>query len=185
MTKSFQEVRPTPVTVIGWAWIVIGSVMLMSACGGLVMTLVSPINSSAADLTDVPFAVLWRNLQLLVCAQIVVAIVGVVSGKRFLALKASARTALELLSWLLLVSLVGFAMLWVTNALGMGNTGAAAQPVGEAVGNIEQVEPGGDSGFNINIIFAAMGVLMTLMYSVPVGLMIYHLRSAKVREAMG
>jgi hypothetical protein len=160
VTGAFEEKRPTPVTVIGWAWIIIGSLMLLSATGSLMMQFVTPMPDPSALGDDVPFAKIWRYFRVLLAGQVVFASAGVFAGIRFLRLEKWARTALEVASWVLLTGLVSFVIVWVSTVMGM----EAAQ------------------GFAF--VYIAVGIMSTLMYGVPIGLMIHHLRSKRVREAV-
>lgn len=165
MKKTFTEARPTAVTVIGWAWIILGAFMLLSAGMGLVMSLTVPPPDPALLDGEAPFAGIWRYFWLLATVQLGVAGLGVFAGLRLLALQSWARTALELLSWLAILALVGYAIFWVINSYAV--VGAEADELGFAR------------------VFAFAGVGVTMIYAVPVGFMIYHLRSAKVRAAVG
>jgi hypothetical protein len=162
MSKTFEEQRPTPVTVIGWAWIILGSFMLLSATGALITYFAGPKPDLSALPDDAPFAGLWRYFWVVAAGQVLLATLGVVAGRRFLKLEKWARGALELASWILLAGLLGFAILWVLN--------------------VNAMSAGAGDGFEIG--FMAAGVISTLIYGSPVAVMIYFLRSDRVRQAV-
>ncbi|WP_146157530.1 sodium/proton-translocating pyrophosphatase [Enhygromyxa salina] len=166
MPPTFQEPRPTPVTVIGWAWIVIGALMLVSATISFIASMAVGLPAPpppTAGTPELPFSSIWKWFPVLVAGQCVFSIVGIVAGRGFLALQARARTTLEILSWILCVLLIAFAVSWIANWAAVGSS---------------------DDPFGPGMIGAVMGVLICLMYGAPVGLMIYHLRSPKVRAAL-
>ena len=147
VSKTFEEPRPTPVTVIGWAWIILGSMMLLSASLALIMQIVAP-PPEVPD--DVPFAALWRYFAVFAVGQVMLSVFGIVAGLRFLKLERWARGALEAASWILLASLLGFVIFWVLN-------------VGALMGG----EDGAGAGFGA--VFIVVGVISTLFYATPVG----------------
>lgn len=163
VSKTFVEARPTPVTVIGWAWIILGGMMLLSASLALIMQIAAP-PPELPD--DVPFAWFWRNFAVFAVGQVVLSVFGIVAGRRLLKLERWARGALEVASWILLASVLGFLLFWVLNA-------------GALMGGEDGAEAGIEAVF-----FIVPGVVSTLMYAGPVGVMIYHLRSDRVRSAM-
>lgn len=88
----FVEKRPTCVTVIGWAWIVIGilgSLAAISAFGGGIADAALEFGYGAIVLT-------LAIVQIFVCA------LGAVSGVAFLKLRPWALRSLEGLTWVLL-----------------------------------------------------------------------------------
>lgn len=164
MAKLLQESRPTSVTVIGWAWIIIGGAMLLAASLGLVVTASNPAPIPAEDSSSpVPFAGMWAYIVPLAFVQLGVGVIGLVAGIRLLALEAWARTVLEVLSGLLILVLVSMALGWIRYFLSLG---------------------GDEAGESFGIMFPIVGVFMVGFYGAPLGLMIYHLRSDKLREAV-
>lgn len=157
--KTFVEARPTPVTVIGWAWVIVGGMMLLSASLVLIMQIVAPPPELAED---VPLAWFWRHFALFAVGQVAFSTFGIVAGRRFLKLERWARGALEVASWIVLGLVLSFLVVWVLNAGAM---------------------LGADDGIGAGVLIVP-GVISTLMYAGPVGVMIYHLRSERVRNAM-
>jgi hypothetical protein len=155
----YQEKRPTCVTVIGWAWIIIGGLMCLSATMALFSSVM--IGEMAKDEPDMPF--IFKIFPLLAIVQIGAAVLGLVSGINFLKLKAWARSVLEGLTWLLLVFILGFMVFWVFNW-------------------ISTTSSHGPSGFGM--MGAVMGVVITGIYGVPLGIMLKYLRGPKVKNAI-
>ena len=107
----YQEKRPTCVTVIGWAWIIIGGLSCLSAIMVLFMSLM--MGGMVHDHPDMPF--IFKIFPLLLIVQIGVAMLGLVAGINFLEFKAWSRDVLEGLSWISLIFLVGFMIYWLFN----------------------------------------------------------------------
>lgn len=157
----FQEQRPTCVTVIGWAWIVLGSLMVVSSimAGFVQLTMWDEFGRGGG--APFPFSM----LPLLIVVQLAVAVGGVVSGVAFLRLKAWARTVLEVLAWLLLVGLVAFTVVWMVNWIAMNDQMALR-----------------NSGFaSMGIV---MGIVVSVVYGGPLVVMLVYLRGPKVRGAL-
>jgi prepilin signal peptidase PulO-like enzyme (type II secretory pathway) len=117
----YQEKRPTCITVIGWAWIIIGGMMFFSA----IMALFSSVminqmsQSNPESLKNIP--AIFRYIRFIAIGQIGIAILGLVSGINFLKFKMWARNVLEVLSWLLLLFIVGFMIYWEYNWISMAS----------------------------------------------------------------
>jgi O-antigen ligase len=128
----YQEKRPTCVTVIGWAWIVVAILMCLSAVMALFASsmMLSQISSEQPDAAkNIP--TFFRFFPLLAVMQLCVAIFGIISGINFLKLKAWSRTALEILTWLTLLFVIGFMIFWVASWL-FGTTSSHA-PIGFSI----------------------------------------------------
>jgi len=155
----FQEKRPTCVTVIGWAWIIIGGLMCLSATMGLITsTLISSMSQNGANMPT-----MFRIFPLIAIIQIGVAVFSIVSGINFLKLKAWARNTLEAMTWLLLTFVLGFMVFWTFSWL-------------------SATSGRGPDGFGM--MGAIMGVVMTGIYGVPLGIMLVYLRGPKVKNAI-
>ncbi len=155
----YQEKRPTCVTVIGWAWIIIGGLMCLSAGMALFSTIM--ITTMMQEEQDAPL--IFYIFPLLAIVQIGIGSLGVVAGIQFLKLKAWARSALEVLTWLFLLFVLGFMVFWLI--IWVSITSAH----------------GADS---LGIMGAVMGVVMTGIYGIPLGIMLKYLRGSKVRNAV-
>jgi hypothetical protein len=155
----YQEKRPTCVTVIGWAWIILGGLMCLSAIMAFVSSIM--IGEMVKDSPDVPF--IFKIFPLLAIVQIGVAVLGLFSGINFLKLKAWSRNVLEGLTWLLLSFTLGFMVFWIFNWISMTSSH-------------------GSSGFGV--MGVVMGVVITGIYGVPLGIMLKYLRGPKVHNAI-
>jgi hypothetical protein len=155
----YEEKRPTCVTVIGWAWSILGGLMCLSAIFALFGSLM--MGEGVEGHGDVSF--IFRIFPVLAIVQMGVGVLGLVAGINFLKLRAWSRPVLEVLTWLMLVFVVGFMVFWVFNWLSITSEGAP-------------------SGFSI--MGGAMGVVITGIYGVPLGIMLRYLRGDKVRSAM-
>jgi hypothetical protein len=155
----FQEQRPTSVTVIGWAWIVMGTLMGISA----VFTLVGLVVWQDMGLTSDAMPLIFRLMPALAVLEGVVAAVGVVGGVGFLRLQARARLVLEVLTWLTLVAVIGFMVVWLVGWFSMSSS------------------PTPDS---FTILGGVMGGMITFLYGAPLVAMLVALRGPKVAAAM-
>lgn len=159
----YQEKRPTCITVIGWVWIILGGLMFFSA----IMALFSSFMIGQMSQSD-PEAIknmpaIFKFFPLIAIGQIGVAIIGFVSGINFLKLKIWARNVLEVLTWLFLIFLAGFMIFWAFNWFSI-------------------TSEHGSRGFDI--MGAVMGVVITGIYGVPLGIMVKYLRGDKVKNAI-
>jgi TRAP-type C4-dicarboxylate transport system permease small subunit len=102
-------------------------------------------------------------LTLLPFPQVFIGGYGLYSGINFLKLKAPSRNILEILTWLLLLLLVGFMVFWAFTWITMTS---------------------GHGPKNVSIMGAVMGVVTTGKYAVPLGIMLKFLRGDKVKNAM-
>ncbi len=114
---------------------------------------------------------MFDYLGLLCGLQLLVAIFVLVAAIQFLRLRAWARTALEVVTWLQLIYTVGFGLLWV---------GAWASIA-------SNLPAGGDlpiSAGALTAVGVAMGVGIALVFAVPCAVIIWVLRGEPVRRAM-
>jgi hypothetical protein len=155
----YQEKRPTCVTVIGWAWIIIGGLMCLSAIMAFISSVM--IGEMSQHRPGSPF--IFKIFPLLAIVQIGVAVLGLVSGINFLKHKAWARNVLEGLTWLLLSFTLGFMVFWIFNWISITS---------------------GDGFSGFGMMGAVMGVVITGIYGVPLGIMLKYLRGPKVRNAI-
>jgi len=155
----YQEKRPTCVTVIGWAWIIIGGLMLF----GSVMALIGSSMMTQLAQSDEPAPFFIKIFPSIAIIEMGFGILGIVSGIHFLKLKASARSALELLTWLLLILILGFMVFWFFNWLTF---------------------PSQNSPPGFRIMGIVMGVINTAIFAVPLIIMLKYLRGRKVKDAI-
>jgi hypothetical protein len=154
-----QEKRPTCVTVIGWAWIIIGSLMFISA----VISLFSLVMISGMARNDPEMPLTFKLFPVFAIIQIGAATLGIISGINFLKLKSWARNVLEVLTWILFIFILGFMIFWIFSWISMS-------------------PDDGPPGFETMGI--VMGVVITGIYVVPLGVMLKYLRGPKVKYAI-
>lgn len=156
--------RPTCVTVIGWFWIVVGGLTVLSGIMGLV---VMPLVLSRMRQTPFPSGVeipwVFRHLISLSLLQLVVAAVLITAGIQLLRLRPWARTVLEIAAWLSLAYILGLGAFMGINIWGFPAVGMPTQE---------------------KVIASVMGTIVIALYSGTFGLIIRFLRSRRVREAM-
>jgi len=140
-----STVLPTSVFVIGWAWILLGGFTCLT---GLAVLLVW--SQLAEEFEADPFLSFFP---LFAIGQVGVGLLGATSGVMFLRLRAWARTALEALTWLLLIAV---SLTWV---------GAATSV---------EIAP-----LELALILGMQG----LMFGLPLVLMLRYLRSSRIRRA--
>ena len=168
--------RPTGLTITAWLWIVMGVLMLFSGLMGAIAYFtighMGPLPEAPPDAPAV-FGVmtsLFEYFGLLVLAQAAVAIVAVSAGIALLQLRAWARMAIEVLSWLAFAYFVGFGVLWLVMWLAMtGDMPHGGEHMGAGM---------------IQVLGAAMGVVVTALFAVPLAIMIRYLRGAEARNAV-
>ena len=159
----YLEKRPTCVTVIGWAWIIIGGFMCLSAILGLFGSLMLGQMSKAEPAPDKAMSALLRFFPFMAIVQIIVAVFSIIAAISFLRLKSWSRNALEALTWLLLLFVVGFMVFWEVSWMTSTSSNAP-------------------TGFSM--IGAVMGVVISAIYVIPLGIMLKFLRGEKVRTAV-
>jgi hypothetical protein len=161
--------RPGLVTAIGWIFVALALLMILSAAGGLAVRSMmdeAVRRETLSHPAGVPL--LLRYFRLLCALQIVLAALLVVSAVQFLRLRAWARTVLEAAMWLGLTCVIGFGIFWVVNWLSMSGGFAAS----------------GEPPDAFTLFGAIMGSVVTLVFAVPCVIFIWLLRGAAVRQAM-
>ena len=171
-----QLARPTGVSVISWVWIVLGGFMGFSAIMALLASSFMPqVPSSAEFDSQMPASFglmmsVFRYFDLIALLQLAVAVLAVVAGTQLLKLRSWARTTLEALSWLSLLYVISFGVFWSLMWLTM--TGQL---------------PPGDAPFDprlFQVFGLVMGAFITLVFAVPLVIMIRYLRGTVVRDAV-
>ena len=157
--------RPTCVTVIGWAWIIIGELMCFSALMAVFAFLWTRqmMHARPDSGQDVPtiFPLIPLIVPAMACC---VGAVGLVSGIHFLKLRQWARSVLAILAGLLLLLVVGFGIFYIFALLRVTDEGAS--PGFEAMAVV-------------------VGILVTAHLGVPLGIMLKYLVGDRVKAAMG
>ena len=159
----YQEKRPTCITVIGWAWIILGGLMFFSAIMALFSSVMIRQRSQSEPEALKNMPAIFKFFPFIAIGQIGVALLGFISGINFLKLKIWARNVLEVLTWLLLLFIVGFMIFWVFSWILM-------------------TSGHGPQGFGI--MGAIMGIVITGIYGIPLGIMVKYLRGNKVKDAI-
>ncbi len=152
------ERRPKCISVIGWAWIIIGGMMIVSSVAAIVAFNTMTIPESRLNDSWV-----LRMIPVFIVLQVMFAASGLYSGVHFLRLKPWSRQVLEVQSWVLLMLLIAFAVYWQVDW--------------------QSTVPSHVQG-NRQISGAIMGGVMMLLYIVPLGIMIKTLRGDVVRVAL-
>jgi len=168
-----SRTRPTSVAVIGWVWVVLGTLMTFSALMGLAMwTLMREEWSQATSSTEggpaeVLFTRLFAWYPVLTSAQTVLSPFIVWSAVQFLRLRRWARMALEIVNWLALAYVIAFCIFFIYawNSLLSGSQGEAAPPPG------------------FGLIGTVGGLFNMAFFGFPLVLMLRYLRCQAVREA--
>lgn len=154
----YQEKRPTCVSVIGWAWIVIGVLMCLSSVFMLAMMMADDMLKEARDMSF-----LFYIFPLLAVVQVGAGILAIVSGINFLKLKSWSRIVLEVLTWIFLVVIIVYMVLWSL---------------------IWFLFPSGFHPTGFLIVLAIMAVVISGIYAVPLIIMLKYLRGPKVKNAL-
>lgn len=155
----FQEKRPTCVSVIGWVWIILGGLMCLSSAMAILSFAV--IGEMAHDDSDMPF--LFQIFPWIVAVQIIVAVIGLVAGVNFLKLKAWSRRILEILTWAMILFVIGFG-----GFLFFHIYSASSMQLSLGFGIMELI-----------FMIVVIGI-----YGVPLSIMLKYLRGEKVKSAM-
>ena len=175
---AVQKKRPTAVMVIGW--IFIAGAILMILSGGMGFAAFSFMQQLGEEmpptLEGAPFQfsvmeVIFQHFDLIAMVQVAFAIYILIASIQFLKLRRWARTALEVVSWLGLVYIVGFGIFWVASWLDI----TSSIPVTEGA-------PGPPPLFGI--FGAVMGSIVALVWAVPLVVIIIFLRGKTIKEAV-
>lgn len=168
--------RPASIPLIAWIWIASGVfVIVTSVVGtgnlsdlkGLLPAAGAPGNTPPLIRTieDLSAYFMWFTL-----IQVAMAVLAVVAGYCFLRLQAWARGALELLTWISLVTLV--------------TAGVFLVPVWMAISRLLVPAGSGVDAHRIAMTGAVAMVIAVFVAAVPLAAMIRSLRSRAVKEAM-
>lgn len=167
--------RPTGLTITAWVWIALGVFMILAAVmGGLAYSTMRQMEPGIPG-PGMPreFALMtfvFQNFGVLLVLQFAIAVIAISAGVALLRLRGWGRGAIEALSWLAVVYTVGFGVYWVYMWTSM--TGSMPQAAGSG------------SGDTFQVMGAVMGIVGTAVFAVPLGIMIWYLRSTEVRQAI-
>lgn len=167
--------RPAGIAAIAWLWIAGGILLLISALltwavlslfGSAQLVAVAP-GRVPADLELIN--TLLSNMGVLVWTQVAIGALSIYAGVQFLKLRAWARTAVEVLTWVSLVYVIingaFFLFMWESIVTDLS----------------KQMLMDSDA---LRITGYVTGLTLTAVFAVPLGFMIKYLRAPVVRQAI-
>lgn len=168
--------RPASVSRVSWIWIVSGALIIISgvmstgAFSGLPAfmsdeDLPRQVPSVAAVMGGLSHYLVWVTV-----LQMAMAVPAIVAGVYYLKLRAWARGILELLTWLSLAVLIGFAFFW--------------PPLWVTLSEHLLPKDGSIDLERVKVAGAVAGAAVMLVMAVPLAVMIRSLRSKAVRDAI-
>ena len=161
-------IRPHSMTIVGWLAIGSGCLMMLSAA--MVFLASRSMLPEGIFPHDPALALpdwIFRHLDSLAVAQTLVGMLAVVAGAAFLRLRAWARPILEIMAWIALAYVLGFAFFWARTVI------AITSHLGE------------DSAVHVpSTAIVAMGILATIALAIPLAVVIVTLRGETVRGAL-
>lgn len=175
---EIQKKRPTSITVIGWIFLVSSILMIFS--GGLCFIAFSFMKQIAEEMPPISdelpnqfqiLRIIFQNFGIIALLQVALAIFVLMASIHFLQLRKWARTALEIITWLGLVYVVGFGIFWVVSWIAITS-------------NIPVTEGASGPPPMFDIIGAIMGSIVAAVWAVPLIVVIYFLRGRTIREAV-
>jgi hypothetical protein len=155
--KMDAKNRPTCVTVIGWVWIILGTLMCFFGLIGFAFVQLDRL-PGAGILMRTEHLLFVRIFPFLVILQLVIAILAIVSGINFLMLKSWARSFLEAVSWLFILFTIFLYVVIVIQCF---------------------MEPS-----NFDYMCPIIAFFALAFYAVPMGIVLKFLRSKRVKETM-
>jgi hypothetical protein len=171
--------RPTSVTIIGWIFIGVAGLIILSGAMGF-MTFTFMKQTEEKNYLPMPeglpghFKVMWgifRYFDTLAILQILFALFIIITCIQFLKLRAWARAALEGISWLGLVFVAGFGIFWIISWI-------------SATSGIAVAESTAGPPSIFGLIGIVMGVTIMAIWAVPLVVIIKFLRGIHIREAV-
>lgn len=168
--------KPASVKVIGWLFIVVAGLMILSGAMGYIAYIsMKKMGGDIPPVTpDMPgsfqrMAAVFQHIGLLIAVQVALGVVVIFAGIYFLKLRPWARTALEVFSWLGLVYVIGFGIFALVSWVGMSSKML-----------IESSAQGAPPMFDIMGII--IGVVAIGAWAVPIIVIIKFLRGPKIRD---
>lgn len=175
---AIQKKRPTAITVIGWIFLVSSILMILS--GGLGFIAFSFMKQMAEEMPplseELPhqfriMGIIFQNFGIIALLQVALAIFVLMTSIHFLQLCKWARNALEIITWLGLFYIVGFGIFWLVSWIDITSSFPDSQV------------PSGPSPM-FNIIGAIMGCVVTVVWVVPLIIIIIFLRGKTIKDAV-
>lgn len=162
------EKKPTSVTVIGWIFIAITILMVLTgAMGFMAFRLLQQKEVLMTKDTPILFKLIFQYSYILAFLQIIFAIFVMIASIQFLKLRPWARTALEIISWLSLVYVIIVSIFCVVK------TGMILS------------SPGAEStSCMFNILGVVAVILVTIVWAIPLIVIIKFLRGTTIKEAI-
>jgi hypothetical protein len=163
--------RPTAVTVIGWIYIAVAILMILSSVMSFAVSATmppppSPDRFPSDGSTRFGFW-LFGHLRVVAVIQIVAALVTLAASVAFLRLQSWGRVVLELLAWLALTYDLVCGGFWLYSAASMTSRMPSSIPP----------FPSG--------LFLGTGVVIIAVFAVPIVVIIRFLRGNAIRDAVG
>jgi len=175
---AIQKKRSTSITVIGWIFLVSSILMIFSGgLGFIAFSFMKQLAEEMPPLSDeLPnqfqiMRIIFQNFGIIALLQVALATFVLMASIHFLQLRKWARNALEIITWLGLFYIVGFGIFWVVSWI----TITSSFPVSEV--------PSGPPPM-FNIIGAVMGCVVTVVWVVPLIIIIIFLRGKTIKDAV-
>jgi hypothetical protein len=175
---DIQKKRPTAITVIAWIFIVGAILMIVSSSlGFLAFTVIKQKVDEMPPIAEVLphqfliMNIIYRSFGILVLLQVALTIFALIASIQFLRLRAWARSALEIISWLGLLYVVGFGIFWVVSWIGI-TSGLPSSTGSPATSPL------------FSIFGAIIGACVVAAWSALFVVIIMFLRDNKIKEAV-
>jgi hypothetical protein len=167
--------RPTSATIIGWLFIGLSILMVLSGAMAAMVWSFAPGEEFPPDsnfLEGEPWALrmmfkIFDYFQYLIILQFLLAVAGIAGGVGLLQLRAWGRVLTEALTWLGLVYVVGYSILWLT-----------------AVASFPVAEGAPPEGQFFAVLMFAIGVVLFVAFLIPFIVVLVALRGNKIRSAI-
>ena len=188
--RDAETPMPPGIALIGWLWIITGGLMILSGAAGVfgyaMMRSMGGAPETTGDALPQMQLMTWMYdyFWIALAGQLVVAAVSIGGGIGLLQLRPWARTTIEILCWLSLVYVFGFAGYWwmAWNELTMlmyENPGAMVPESARIFGlDAGVIDPEG-----LRVVGWIINAVLTVIFVIPLALMIRKLRGSVVRSA--
>ena len=171
--------RPTSMTVIGWLFIVGSVFAALAAVAALLAFNMAQQQMRATEMPEPPpdaplvfhlMAAIMPFFGLLALVQLAIAAFVLYAASQFLKRRAWARTALESVTWLAILGMVGTMLLWGYTWVSMASRIPA--------------QPGAPSPTSFTLFGVIVGVLAYAIYLVPLAVIVGFLRGRTIKSAV-